>query len=80
METRIKKWGNSLVLRIPKPIAAEVGFDDDSLVKLSLVDGKLVVVPIMEPDLSFEHLLAQVTEDNLHREVDTGPVVGGEVW
>jgi len=80
METRIKKWGNSFVLRIPKPIAAEVGFDDDSLVKLSLVDGKLVVVPIIEPDLSLEHLLAQVTEDNLHREVDTGPAVGGEVW
>jgi len=80
METRIKKWGNSLGLRIPKPIASEVGLDDDSLVKLSLVNGRLIIAPVVEPELNLEHLLAQVTEDNLHGEVDTGPAVGSEVW
>jgi len=80
METRIKKWGNSLALRIPKPLAAEVGLEDDSPVELSLVDGKLVITPVTEPRLSLEDLLARVTEDNLHGEVDSGPAVGGEVW
>jgi antitoxin MazE len=80
MRTRVKKWGNSLALRIPKSFATEVGLDFDTLVDLSLVDGKLVVTPTIEPALTLEHLLAQVTEDNLHREVDTGPPMGNEAW
>jgi antitoxin component of MazEF toxin-antitoxin module len=35
---------------------------------------------VHQPALSLEQLLAGVTEDNLHREVDTGPAVGHEVW
>ncbi len=80
METRVKKWGNSLALRIPKPLAAEVGIEDDSLVELSLVDGKLVIVPGIEPELKLADLLAQVTEENLHAAVETGPAVGNEAW
>ena len=30
------------------------------------------------PGLKLDDLLAQVTEHNLHDEVDTGPAVGGE--
>jgi antitoxin MazE len=80
MRTRIRKWGNSLALRIPKSFATEVGLDLDAPVDVSLVDGKLVVTPAIEPALTLEHLLAQVTEDNLHREVDTGPPMGNEAW
>ncbi len=80
MRTRVKKWGNSLALRIPKSFATEVGLDFDTPVDLSLVDGKLVVTPAIEPALTLEYLLAQVTDDNLHREVDTGPPMGNEAW
>ena len=80
METRIRKWGNSLALRIPKALAAEVGLEDDCPVELSLVDGKLIIAPVAKPAFSLEHLLAQITQDNLHREVDTGPAVGIEAW
>lgn len=80
METRVKKWGNSLALRIPKPLAVEVGLEDNSSVKLSLIDGRLVIAPVTEPQYSLEQLLAQVNEGNVHREQDTGPAVGGEVW
>jgi len=80
MKTRVKKWGNSLALRIPKSLAVEVGLEDSSPVELSLMDGRLVITPVVEPELSLATLLAQVTEENLHGEVDTGPAVGGEVW
>ena len=80
MEVRVKKWGNSLALRIPKLFADEVGLENDSQVELSIVGGKLVIVPVPNLELSLEYLLAHVTEDNLHREVDTGGAVGGEVW
>ena len=80
METRLKKWGNSLALRIPKLLATEVGLEEDTLVELSLANGKLILTPAVEPEWSLANLLAQVTEDNLHGEVDTGPVVGEEGW
>lgn len=80
METRVKMWGNSLAIRIPKPLAVEVGLDHNSQVELFLEDGKLVIVPVVESILKLEDLLAQVTEQNLHREFDTGPAVGDEVW
>jgi antitoxin MazE len=80
METRIQKWGNSLGLRIPKPLAEEVGLYHNSPVELSLLDGKLVISPIIKSSYRLEELLSQVNEENLHYEVDTGPATGGEVW
>lgn len=80
MRTQVKKWGNSLALRIPKPFAIEIGLERDSPVEVSLVDGHLVIAPVVEPALTLELLLAQVTEDNLHGEIGTGPAVGREVW
>lgn len=69
METRVQRWGNSLALRIPKPLADEIGLKDNSPVQLSLHDRQLVIVPLLEPTLSLEALLAQVSEDNRHDEV-----------
>jgi antitoxin MazE len=80
METRVQKWGNSLALRIPKPLADEIGLKDNSPVQLSLHDRQLVVVPMLKPAFSLEALLAQVTEANRHGEVSTGPALGGEAW
>ncbi len=39
-----------------------------------------IVVPTHEPKFTLNQLLAQVTEDNLHHEVNTGSAVGAEVW
>ncbi len=80
METRVQRWGNSLALRIPKLLADEAGLKDNSLVQLALRDKLLVIVPIRKPDISLDALLAQVTTNNLHSEVQTGPAVGGEAW
>ena len=80
MRTRIRKWGNSLALRIPKPFAKEVGLDRDVAVDVSLEEGKLVVVPVTESPPTLEQLLENVTEENRHREVDTGPAIGEEAW
>ena len=80
MRTRVQKWGNSLALRIPKSFAAEVGLQKETSVELSLADGKLVITPVAEPNLTLKQLLAKVTKDNLHHEIDTGPAIGNETW
>jgi len=80
METRVQKWGNSLALRIPKALADEVGLQENSPVELWLRDNTLVIVPVVKLTLHLTQLLAQVTAENRHREVETGPAVGGEAW
>jgi len=80
MKTRVQKWGNSLALRIPKSFASEVGLQKETPVEVSLADGKLVVAPISQPKPTLKQLLAKITKDNLHSEVDTGPAAGNEVW
>lgn len=80
METRVQKWGNSLALRIPKPLASQIGLEPNSPVQLSLRGRKLVIEPRSVDDLNLDDLLARVTKDNIHGEVDTGPPTGREVW
>ena len=80
MKARVQKWGNSLALRIPKSFATEAGLDRDSSVEVSLIDKKLVIAPASKTKFTLKQLLARVTENNLHHEVDTGPAMGNEVW
>ena len=80
MDTRVQKWGESLALRIPESLADQLGLKPDSPVTVSRRGTELIVTPLNEERLTLEDLLAEVTEDNLHGEVDTGPAVGREVW
>ena len=80
MKTRVQKWGNSLALRIPKSFATEVGLQRETSVEVSLADGKLIITPVAKPKLTLKQLLARVTKENLHHEVDTGATVGNETW
>jgi antitoxin MazE len=80
MKARIQKWGNSLALRIPKAFADEVGIADDALVDISLADGKLLIIPVSEPAITLDALLAGITDDNLHRAWETGAAAGSEAW
>jgi antitoxin MazE len=80
MKTRVQKWGNSLALRIPKSFATEVGLQRETAVEVSLAEGRLIITPIAKPKPTLQQLLANVTEDNLHHEVNTGVAVGNENW
>lgn len=80
MRTKIQKWGNSLALRIPKVFAVDVQLENDSLVEISVDQGKIIVTPVAAPNWTLEELLAGITKNNLHKEVDTGSPIGNEIW
>lgn len=80
METFVRRWGNSLALRLPKPLAAEAGLAEDTPVELLLEEGRLIIAPVVEPRYALDALLAGITPENLHGEVDSGQAVGGEAW
>lgn len=80
MRTKIRKWGNSLGLRIPKAFAEEVGVRPGSEVDLSIESGELVVRLHQPLLLRLDDLLAEVTPENLHEEIELDGPVGREVW
>jgi antitoxin MazE len=79
VKARIQKWGNSLALRIPKSFAAHSSIEQGSVVDLSLDNGR-IIVEAKAQEYSLEDLLARITKNNLHSEVDFGQSVGKEVW
>lgn len=80
VQTRVQRWGNSLAVRIPKPLAEDLYLEESSPVDLSLVEGKLVLSPTRPPFYDLAGLMEGVKEENLHREVDTGTAIGDEIW
>lgn len=79
MRARIRKWGNSLALRIPRSLAADARLVTDTDVDLTVEDGRLIVTPVASGP-SLDDLLARVTPENAHAEVETGHRVGHEAW
>lgn len=80
MQTKIKKWGNSLAVRIPKSFALNANLRQDELVDISIDKERIIITRIGEKEYSLDELLEGVSEDNLHGEFDTGVPVGKEIW
>lgn len=80
MQAKIQKWGNSLAIRIPKGMAQETGLHYEAAVDLRVRDGYLIVERLQTQRFSLDQLLEEVSDENLHSEVDFGPARGGEVW
>lgn len=80
MRTRIVTWGNSLAVRIPKAFAGDLGLVSEAEVDLSVDQGTLVLAPAAPYRVTLRSLLDKVTDENSHREVDTGAPEGNEAW
>lgn len=79
MRVQLSKWGNSLAVRIPAAYAKAIGARDSGKAELWVEDGTLVLRPVQEtPHYDLDALLAGITDDNLHAEVETGRPVGAE--
>lgn len=68
MKMRIQEWGNDLGILIPVSIAEALHLTDHSLVDVSLVSGQLIITPAY----SLEDMLAGISDENWHDEIDTG--------
>lgn len=80
MQSKVKKWGNSLAIRIPKTYAEEAGITNNSNVEIRFVDGNLVISPAPIPEYDLDELLGAITPENIHSETDTGSPIGKESW
>lgn len=80
MKARIRKWGNSLAVRIPKPIAGSVNLHDGDEVEVQADGPGTLSVIASRRKLTLADLVRQITPKNRHGETDWGPPRGGEAW
>jgi antitoxin MazE len=78
MQVIVSKWGNSLGLRLPKALAAEVGVADGQVVEVRAEKGRLVIEPARKT-YSLEQMMENVTPEAMREAWDWGPDVGREI-
>ncbi len=76
-QSHIARWGTSLAVRIPKPLAEEWGVHAGSAIEMT-TDGERLT--LTKKAYNLDEMLSRVTPDNLHSEWDTGQAQGQEIW
>lgn len=77
MKTIVKKWGNSLGIRIPKVIASDLNLKDGSTVDIEDENGHIIVYP---RKFTLHELVQNINKTNIHKEIDFGSSQGNEIW
>jgi len=79
----VAQWGNSLAVRITKEEAEALGWERDTPIKVSIVNGKLIAeADVVPAKYTLEELLEGLTPETAHADLDdrTDFPVGNEVW
>jgi antitoxin MazE len=78
MRAQMQKWGNSLAVRIPKPIAEEAKLNEGDPLELEVApDGTIRVQRVCKvPTLS--ELVSKITPENRYEELSWGNDIGKE--
>lgn len=72
VETTVQKWGNSLAVRIPSAFAERVAIQQGSKIEINVVnDREISLIPKNKVPI-LEELLAKITPENRHGEINFG--------
>ena len=75
---RVKKWGNSPAVRLPAAIMEAAHLAVDQAVEVRAENGRVIIEPAA-PLYSLDDLLAGITPENRHVEMDFGAPQGQEL-
>lgn len=80
-QTKVSQWGNSLAIRLPQALVTALAIERGAEVELHIEnDGFRVTIPSVPKKFTLEELLAGVTPENTHHEIDWGKPQGKEIW
>lgn len=80
MELLVKKWGNSLGLRIPQAIANQIDICDGSKINLVLKNNKIEITSAENNEYQLNELVEMISESNPHNEISSSQIQGNEIW
>lgn len=78
--TKVKKWGNSLAIRIPQAIVSNMGLSTDSNMQITSNGTIVTLKPENPKKVTLSGILDKITPENVHKEVDWGKPAGKEIW
>ena len=78
MNVTVAKWGNSLGVRLPSALAAQVGLTEGQKVTISAEGSKLTISPAKRV-YTIEELVVNMTPESMREAFDWGPDVGREI-
>jgi antitoxin MazE len=76
---KIVRWGNSMAVRLPKVVLRAAGLQEGDILEFGTKNGVIVAKPVTKKP-ALKELLARVTPDNVHEEIDWGKPRGRESW
>jgi antitoxin MazE len=79
-EITISKWGNSLAVRIPRPLAREAHLNEGASVALSLGRDGSIVLRSTRRRYQLAQIVSRITPKNRHGQTEWGPPQGRESW
>ena len=79
MEAVIRKWGNSLAVRLPVSVMSEAHLSLGQPVSITAKEGRIIIEAVHRVEYSLEALVAGITAKNMHEEIGFGPPVGREL-
>ncbi len=79
---QVKKWGNSLAIRLPKEVVDKLGVVDGMNIQIEIHDLKkeVTIRPQRKVIPPLDELVKQITPENLHPLFDWGKPRGNEFW
>lgn len=82
MITKVRKWGNSQGLRIPKAVLKAARIDVGDEVDVSVRDGRIIVRPVsnVRGKHDLRELVSRIPKDYGAEELDWGLPLGKEAW
>ncbi|MDP3086711.1 MAG: AbrB/MazE/SpoVT family DNA-binding domain-containing protein [Methylotenera sp.] len=81
VELDIKQWGNNLGVRLPAAIARESHLKVHQRVRISVLNGEIIIKPVAEVTLTLEQRLALFNPAEHSGEVmATSKTLGAENW
>lgn len=77
----IKKWGNSLGVRLPAAVARAAKLHADQRVQISVDDGRITITPLTDGQLTLAQRLARFDPSRHGGEtMQTTENIGAEKW
>jgi antitoxin MazE len=80
MSVILDRWGNSVGLRLPKPLLEQLGLKEGSKVEVKVEHNRLVIEPSRRRRSTIADCWKASRPMTRPGEVDWGPPVGKEVW
>lgn len=75
--SQVARWGSSLAVRIPKPVAEQWGVREGSSIEMVPRGDQLAM---RKRAYCLADMVARITPDTIHAEVETGSPQGNEEW